>query len=170
VGRLIDFLVAVLGSVLSRLLADELKSWTPRIVDSLIQRATRNLPQDQRERFDEEWRSHINETPGELGKLLVAFGLPRASRVMSSDLAHKRSSWRQRRRYLGSAVAVGVFALVAERETKIECGAAVLLTGGGNLLLTGDGKLLTAGERCQFRVVGQIQVPLPNWARAIIVR
>jgi hypothetical protein len=167
-GRLIDFLITLLGSVLSRLLADELKSWTPRIVDYLIQRATRNLPQDQRERFDEEWRSHINETPGELGKLLVAFGFPRASRVMSSDLARKGSSWHQRRRYLGSAVAVVVFVLVAMSETKIECGA-VLLTGGGNLLTSG-GKLLTAGNRCQFRVADHVQVPLPDWVQAIIIR
>jgi hypothetical protein len=168
-GRLIDFLMTLLGSVLSRLLADELKSWTPRIVNYLIQRATRNLPQDQRKRFDEEWRSHINETPGELGKLLVALDFLRASRVMSSDLAHKGSSWHRRRRHLGSAVAVGVLALVAVHETKIECGA-VLLATGGNLLLASGGNFLAAGERCQFRVSDHFQIPLPDWVQAIVIR
>jgi hypothetical protein len=66
----------------SRQLTDELKAWTPRIIEWLIGCAVLRLPKDQRERFGEEWRSHIYETPGEIGKLFNALGLLLAARKM----------------------------------------------------------------------------------------
>jgi hypothetical protein len=75
--------LGLLGAAVSRQLTDEFKAWTPRIIESLIRHAVRKLPDDQRERFGEEWRSHINETPGEIGKFVVAISLPSASRKMS---------------------------------------------------------------------------------------
>jgi len=115
-GWLINFLVELAGLVL----VDEMKAWTPRLVQWLIQRATRNLPDNQRERFDEEWRSHVNDTPGLVGKLVIASGFLRASRTMSLELAQKTSPWRQRRRYMGVAAAVSVVALVTVLELKIK--------------------------------------------------
>ena len=45
------------------------------------------LPEDHRERFKEEWQSHLDETPGKLGKLLVALGfLLAAFRISHSGL------------------------------------------------------------------------------------
>jgi hypothetical protein len=85
---IIGFVLAVLGIVaaaLSRQLADEFKAWTPWIVERLIKCAVHKLHHEQRERFEEEWLSHISEIPGEVGKLIAALGLVRASLRMSGD-------------------------------------------------------------------------------------
>ena len=44
-----------------------------------MRRAIAKLPDDFKDRYDEEWRGHLNEIPGELGKLVVALGLPIAA-------------------------------------------------------------------------------------------
>jgi hypothetical protein len=41
------------------------------------------LPREQRNRFEEEWSSHLNEIPGELGKVIAALGFIQASRCMA---------------------------------------------------------------------------------------
>jgi hypothetical protein len=83
--------LAVVGgtikTVLVRLLGDEIKSWLPWIVEQLLRHAVASLPKDQRERFQEEWHSHLDEIPGEIGKLVVALGFPFAARGMSGILS-----------------------------------------------------------------------------------
>jgi hypothetical protein len=67
--------LAVLGifeAAISRQLTDEFKAWAPRLVSYLIQRAVRQLPENQRKRREEEWRSHVDEIPGKVGKLTEA--------------------------------------------------------------------------------------------------
>lgn len=84
------FFLAVLGifgAAISRQLTDEFKAWTPWFINYLIQSAVRQLPENQRERFSEEWQSHVDEIPGEVGKLCVAFGYLQASWKMSRGLA-----------------------------------------------------------------------------------
>jgi len=49
------------------------------------------LPPTQRERFEEEWQGHINEVPGDIGKLTVALGFLRAARKMTSALKAGRA-------------------------------------------------------------------------------
>lgn len=83
-------LVGIISSVLSRQLTEEFKAWTPWLIKRLVMRAIARLPEDQRERFGEEWRSHINEIPGEIGKIVVALGLLSAARNMSSILKARR--------------------------------------------------------------------------------
>jgi lipopolysaccharide/colanic/teichoic acid biosynthesis glycosyltransferase len=78
--------LAILAATASRMIADDFKAWAPWIVRYLIRRAVRRLHKNQRERFAEEWSSHVNEIPGEIGKLLVAFGFLRASWKMTPDL------------------------------------------------------------------------------------
>ena len=83
------FVHAVLGVIaaaVSRQLADEFKAWTPWIIGRLVKRAVRKLPEDCRDRFEEEWLSHIHETPGEVGKLTAALGFLFAARRMSSPV------------------------------------------------------------------------------------
>src|SRR5207247_5872285 len=58
-----------------RVLADDVKAWCPCLTDGLINLAVRRLPQDLQERYVEEWRAHIAEIPGEIGKLFCAIGL-----------------------------------------------------------------------------------------------
>jgi len=83
--------LAVVGgifqTVFARLLGDEIKSWLPWIVERLLRHAVASLPKDQRERFQEEWQSHLDEIPGDIGKLVVAVGFPFAARGMSGILS-----------------------------------------------------------------------------------
>lgn len=74
--------MALIATFLSRLLADEFKAWNPHIVQHLIQYAVSRLPEGQRSRYEEEWASHINEIPGEIGKLFTATGFLFATRRM----------------------------------------------------------------------------------------
>jgi len=69
------FIVSVLIAALSRTVAEEIEAWSPSVIRGLIKLAVGRLPEGQRERFDEEWQSHVSEVPGKVGKLLVAAGL-----------------------------------------------------------------------------------------------
>ena len=77
------FLVGKLGTACSRLLANEFNAWIPWIIQRVIRRAIMRLPPTQRERFQEEWQSHVNEVPGEIGKLAVSLGFLTAARKMT---------------------------------------------------------------------------------------
>jgi Bacterial sugar transferase len=77
------FVGALLIGVLGEVLSDECKAWLPWIAERLIRRAVNSLPQNQRVRYNEEWRSHVDEVPGAIGKVLVASSLLRAGWRMS---------------------------------------------------------------------------------------
>lgn len=72
-------MMAFLISLLLGLMAYEAKAWFPRIMEAFISVAVRRLPKRQRERFREEWRSHINDTPGAVMRLWHAAGFIVAS-------------------------------------------------------------------------------------------
>jgi hypothetical protein len=57
--------------------------WLPKITEFLVQRAVEKLPEHQRARFAEEWRGHVDETPGDLNKLDAAIGFLRAAHRMT---------------------------------------------------------------------------------------
>jgi hypothetical protein len=83
---MIGFIVAVLGifaAALSRQLTDEFKAWTPRIIKYLVNRAVHTLAEKERSRFEEEWLAHVNELPGEVGKIIAALGFLSAARRIS---------------------------------------------------------------------------------------
>jgi hypothetical protein len=48
-------------------------------IKAMIDLAARNLPGEMRDRLSEEWQSHANDVPTDLGKLLVALGFLIAS-------------------------------------------------------------------------------------------
>jgi hypothetical protein len=66
--------VSVLTAFFSRILAEEMGAWSPWIIRSLIKFAVGRLPEYRRERLDEEWQSHVNDVPGQVGKLIAAVG------------------------------------------------------------------------------------------------
>jgi hypothetical protein len=78
-------IVAILHAVLGKLFADESKAWLPWVTERITRLAARKLPLDQQARYYEEWRSHLNQVPGELAKLYVALGFVTAARRMSED-------------------------------------------------------------------------------------
>src|SRR5579864_8528161 len=82
------FIGGIIYAALSRQIADEFKAWTPWIVERLLSRAISQLPRSRRRRFEEEWRSHVNEVPGQIGKVVVALGFLSAARKMSSILSN----------------------------------------------------------------------------------
>jgi hypothetical protein len=77
------FLLGILGTAVSRLMTDEIKAWIPWLIQRVIRSAIARLPRAQRERFEEEWQSHVNDVPGDFGKLRVALGFLTAARKMT---------------------------------------------------------------------------------------
>jgi hypothetical protein len=67
-------IASIFGAAISQQLSDEFNAWAPWLIERLIKRAVRGLAVEIRARYDEEWRSHVNETPGHFGKLIVACG------------------------------------------------------------------------------------------------
>jgi hypothetical protein len=68
------FFLGILAAFVSRQMADEFKAWTPWWLKHLLMIAVSRLPEDERERFSEEWQSHVTQVPGEIGKIMVALG------------------------------------------------------------------------------------------------
>jgi hypothetical protein len=77
--------LGALAAALRKVAAAEITAWSPSVVRTLIKFAVRRLPEDQRVRFDEEWQSHVNEVPGQVGKLFVAVGFLIAACNISLD-------------------------------------------------------------------------------------
>ena len=78
----------ILAALLTRFVGDELKAWMPWLTKRLLLLAIERLPECQRERFSEEWASHLNEVPGELGKVLTTLGLLSAAQRITSLLTY----------------------------------------------------------------------------------
>lgn len=73
----------MLAIVLNALSGGALHSSVPSLTRQLLDLATKRLPEDQRERFAEEWQSHINEVSGDLGKIVFALGCVSAAQNMT---------------------------------------------------------------------------------------
>ena len=72
---LIEHLAQVLtGGTASKVAADEVKAWSPWLAARLTKFAVKQLPKSDRERYAEEWDSHVADTPGSVGKICVALG------------------------------------------------------------------------------------------------
>ena len=83
---LILALAGILTAVLNRLSGGALDVWIPWFTQRLLDLAIKRLPEDQRERFAEEWASHINDMPGDVGKIAFASGCVSAAHEMASLL------------------------------------------------------------------------------------
>jgi|HubBroStandDraft_3_1064219.scaffolds.fasta_scaffold389708_1 hypothetical protein len=99
------FLAAILG----KLCADEVRAWLPWIALRITQIAVRTLPENQRERYDEEWRGHLNEVHGALTKLVVACGFLCAALKASP---RPRMVAESSRRRIGEIASYGIIALM----------------------------------------------------------
>jgi hypothetical protein len=78
IGVIGFWILGVVAAALSPVFADEFKAWMPWFTKWLIRRAIGRLPEDQRERYREEWSSDIEETPGDIGKIFKAMGFVQA--------------------------------------------------------------------------------------------
>jgi hypothetical protein len=67
-------------------IGDERRAGLAWLTKLLLRIAIRRLPEALRERFSEEWASHINEVTGEINKVTVALGCISAARQVASSL------------------------------------------------------------------------------------
>ncbi|WP_428483996.1 hypothetical protein [Rhodopila sp.] len=80
----------VVVAIVSRVLADDVKEWTPKIVEWFIARAVSRTHQDWQVRLGDEWRAEAATMPGTLAKLVFAAGLMVAGdRLMDLPTAEK---------------------------------------------------------------------------------
>ena len=91
------FGLSILAAVLSRLAVSELEAWSPLIIRTLIKLGVARLPEKLRERYEEEWQGHVDETPGLVGKIAHAAGCVLAARKMARIERHtiEVESWRR---------------------------------------------------------------------------
>ena len=82
----------VLTAVLNLLSGGNLKQWIPWFTQRLLRLATRRLPETQQDRFAEEWTSHMNDVPGDVRRVLFAWGCVSAARDMSSFLTDHKAN------------------------------------------------------------------------------
>jgi hypothetical protein len=101
-GHLVTFLCAIggiLASALSNQIADEFKAWTPWLTNRLIALSASRLPKRLKERYKEEWSRHVEDTPGQVGKIAVAAGFLKASHTIRSSHIKDSTSALQRLHY-----------------------------------------------------------------------
>jgi lipopolysaccharide/colanic/teichoic acid biosynthesis glycosyltransferase len=72
-------LVTLLIGVVARFMGDEVKSWSTWLHKSIRHIAVAKLPNNLRERYQEEWESGLEDFPGEILKLFHSIGLLRAA-------------------------------------------------------------------------------------------
>jgi hypothetical protein len=77
--------VSLLLGLIVALLASETEAWTRWLTERIIAVAVKRAPLRYRDRLWEEWRGHVNDTPGTLVKLFVALGMLRAAFVVSRE-------------------------------------------------------------------------------------
>ncbi len=73
-GTFLKWIAGIIALALAQLFADEFKEWMPSLVRKLVSLAVCGLPRDQRERYDEEWRSYVGDVPGQISKIITALG------------------------------------------------------------------------------------------------
>ncbi|WP_162601842.1 sugar transferase [Occallatibacter savannae] len=66
-------------AVLGRFLSDEIKAWSGWLSKKIRGIAVTRLPENLRERYQEEWEGGIEEIPGEIFRLLYSVGLLKAA-------------------------------------------------------------------------------------------
>jgi len=99
-------LMSVLLPLLVRIFGDEIKAWMPCLAARLIQIAVQNLPPSERDRFSEEWASHVNEVPGEVKKLWDAAGFVFAAHQISFGESILQRFARRGRDIIAASVAI----------------------------------------------------------------
>lgn len=63
------FFITIIVAVISRILAEDAKTFIPRLCQRLLRLAAQRIHEDHAARFFEEWMAHLEETPEITGKL-----------------------------------------------------------------------------------------------------
>ena len=73
----------IIATVTARVVGDDVKEWLPWITRRLVELAVSRLPEQERDRFEEEWWAHIDDLPGNLAKVHAACGYLSASKAIN---------------------------------------------------------------------------------------
>jgi hypothetical protein len=80
---LLALIASILVTIFGHMFAIELYNRSSLLADWVITFATARLPNQQRQRYQEEWKAHIAECEGNLSKVCSAIGFVIASRKMA---------------------------------------------------------------------------------------
>lgn len=68
-------ILTIVGGLFLNMLASEAYDWSEKIAEKIVRFASKRTPADQRDRWEEEWLAHLNDTPGKLSKVIYAIGI-----------------------------------------------------------------------------------------------
>jgi lipopolysaccharide/colanic/teichoic acid biosynthesis glycosyltransferase len=125
---------SIIGSIVSRAIADELKAWNPTLVDKLTSIAIKRLPPDHRERFAEEWESDLDSIPGGISKVLYAFGLIQAAGRISVQFKSRAFSSRNTLARRCLDLLAGAFCFIASLPVMVLIAVAIKVTSPGPII------------------------------------
>lgn len=83
-------LFTLLVAAFSRLWAEEIGALLSAVVCRIIKVAVSIVPEEKRERYEEEWASHICETPGSISQLVHSLGFVIAAFITCSDCKYEK--------------------------------------------------------------------------------
>jgi lipopolysaccharide/colanic/teichoic acid biosynthesis glycosyltransferase len=90
-------LVTLLIGVVARFMGDEVKSWSTWLHKNIRRIAVAKLPNNLRERYQEEWESGLEDFPGQIFKLFYSIGLLRAAlqihKASQEDIVDRRAAF-----------------------------------------------------------------------------
>ena len=84
-------ILSIVGAFIAKLAASELRDWIPWIASRMINHAVASLPEAHKERYREEWHSHLDDCPGAIGKLIHACGCVIGQRAIAAELSKTAS-------------------------------------------------------------------------------
>src|SRR5690348_750335 len=80
-------ITSTLGAIMIHLVSSELYGLGAAIARKLIEKAAARLPEQERDRYREEWLAHYRECPGTFAKLWHAMGCMSASSALTRQSA-----------------------------------------------------------------------------------
>lgn len=148
---------ALVVGIVASLLAAEVYSWFPAIAEKLLRFHASKLPTELAERFLEEWKAELANTPGNIWKFLFALDLFRATPIIIFEFympyAQYRSTIDSTLRFMDLLfAALGLFIALP---LIILIGLAVKLEDGGPILVR-EQRIGRSGKpfrRWKFRTV-----------------
>jgi hypothetical protein len=119
----------IIGAVLVKVLADDVKAWLPWIKDRIVDRAVANLPACERDRYAEEWRSYVEQWPGEISRVIAAIGLIGAAKSIRAQMPVWKLVLTR-----ASDVALALTALVVLAPLGVAIALAIKIEDGGPVI------------------------------------
>lgn len=91
-SAVVALLTAAVTSIVGNMVANELYDRLPSLAEWLVKRAASRLPKHAIDRYREEWRAHLSECEGKLGKVLHAAGCFIAVRRVCAEAAKPQTT------------------------------------------------------------------------------